>query len=84
MLAASADLCRVSEALRFLLDGAAAADDLCLVFAIGLGCWYPDNEGWNLPPKNYFQTGPHLPFPINLLFLLPLVGGLEGRFKNSK
>ena len=35
ILAASADSCRFSGALRFLLD-CATATDLCLVFAIGL------------------------------------------------
>ena len=39
-------------------------------------------------PKNYYKIGPQPPFPINLLSLLPLVSGLEGReveaFKNPK
>jgi hypothetical protein len=37
-----------------------------------------------IAPRNYFQTGPQHPFPINLLFFLPLVGGLEGRLKTLR
>ena len=46
--------------------------------------WYPDKWRLELSPRNYFQTGPQHPFPINLLFFLPLVGGLEGRLKTLR
>ena len=36
-----------------------------------------------MAPKNY-STVPQLLFPINLLFPLPQVGGLEGRLKHSR
>jgi hypothetical protein len=38
----SAGGCRFSRVLRFLLDQATAIDS-CLMCAIGLDCWYPDN-----------------------------------------
>jgi hypothetical protein len=56
----------------------AAAIDLCLVFAIGLNCWYPDNEEWDCP-KELQQN----PFSIDLL-LLHLVSGLERRLKHLR
>ena len=34
-------------------DWATAADS-CVVFATGLNCWYPDNEDWIGPQRNYF------------------------------
>ena len=39
----SVDSCPFCVALWFLLDIAATTDS-CLVFAIGLDCWYPDNK----------------------------------------
>jgi hypothetical protein len=77
ILAACADS-RFGGALRFLLDHAIAID-LSLVFVIELDCCYPDNKERNCPKEQGLQ----LPFPINLLFTLPLVSGLEGRVKHS-
>jgi hypothetical protein len=50
LLAAFSDSSWFSRALWFLLDQAAATD-WCLVFAIMLDCWYPDNEDWNCPKE---------------------------------
>jgi hypothetical protein len=43
ILATSTDSCQFGKALRLLRDQATATD-LCLVFAIVLDGWYPDNE----------------------------------------
>jgi hypothetical protein len=53
--------------LRFLLDLAITADS-CLVFAIGLDCWHPDNEGWNRPQRT---TSKQVHNPLFLLTFLP-------------
>lgn len=42
-LATSTDSCQFGRTLQSLLDQMAAVD-LCLVFAVGLDCWYPDEE----------------------------------------
>jgi hypothetical protein len=82
ILATSADSHPFGRVLLFLLDSVAATD-LCLVFLIELGCWYPDNELWNCPDE-LLLTCSQNPFPINLLFPLLLVSGLEERFKHSR
>jgi hypothetical protein len=54
----------------------------CLVFAIELDCWYPDNKGWNCTKKlllNRFTKA----FHINL-FRLPLISGLEKKMMCSR
>ena len=77
-----ADSGRFSRAWLFLLDCATATDS-CLVFAIELGCLYPDTEEWNRP-KQVLLIRSTTPFDFNLAFSLPLVGGLKGRVKNPK
>jgi hypothetical protein len=34
--------------LQFLQDWSSAAGS-CVMFAMGLNCWYPDNEDWTHP-----------------------------------
>ena len=63
-LAASLDVCQFGGALTFLLDQAAATDS-CLVFAIELDCWYPDNEDLDRPQGTSSKQVHHT------LFLLP-------------
>lgn len=50
ILATSPDSCRFGRTFLFLMDQVSATD-LCLVFAIGLDHWYPDNKDWKCPKE---------------------------------
>ena len=60
-----------------------AAVDSCLVFAIKLDYWYPDNGEWTRPKELLLNIHSIL-FIHNLPFSLPLVSGLEGRLKHLR
>lgn len=50
IVAASMDFCPFDRALWFVLDQTSTAA-LCLVLAIELDCWYPNNNEWNCPQR---------------------------------
>ena len=82
ILSTSTDSCQFGVTLLFRLNHACATDS-CLVFAIELDYWYPDNEQWNCPkevllyrPKTLFSCQPSFP-PTSLVSELEVGLSLE-------
>lgn len=74
VLATSADL-EIQQTLA-ASAGLSPNADSCLVFAVGLDCWHPENKERNHPKKLLLNR--------STLFPQCLVGKLEGRLKHLR